>query len=656
MATQDNDDDDDDIDINPFTMLLLTDQPQPNPHDDDDDDDVPNPNLNNSPIEKHHSPNQQHQLHYLPSLHSTVVIRQLPSQGLSFQLWPAATSLFSLLDLHRSHPSTSPLSPSLSSPSPRLRILELGSGTGLVGITAALTLSADVTVTDLPHVLPNLEFNARANSDVLARHGGSVEVAALCWGEVDQMEGLVGREYDLVLGSDVVYHDHLYDPLLRTLGFFLVKGRRTVFVMAHLRRWKKEAVFFKRARKMFDVEVIHRDGLLSIAIVTSGAGFLSVFSLNYVSLVVLRCLVGFGLGGGPAYSSWFLEFVPVPNRGTWMVIFSTFWTFGTVIEASLAWVNPSFLAASCCSSIKSLLLSLYFSFVPLFSLQQHYHAKIKLEVATCSIICTIFYGTSLLQSYTRVPRYLCTKGRITNAQKILEKIARENQKSLPSGVLVCDQSIGLDEEYAPSEDNSLLCPIGKKPNVLRAGFSALLVLFSSKLIRTTLSLWLLFFGNAFSYYGIVLLTSELSSGQKLPGVVLSAILVDRIGRKLSMVIMFALGCIFLLPLVFHQKEILTCLLFGVRMCIMGTITVANIYAPEIYPTSIRATGFGLVSAVGRIGGMICPLVAVGLVTGCHQTASILLFEAVMVVSGVSVMLLPLETNGRDLTDIVAVPE
>lgn len=258
MATQDNDEDDDDIDINPFTMLLLTDQPQPNPDDDPD----PNLNNNNSPIEKLHSPNQQQQLHYLPSLHSTLVIRQLPSQGLSFQLWPAATSLFSLLDLHRSHPSTSPLSPFLSSPSPRrLRILELGSGTGLVGITAALTLSADVTVTDLPHVLPNLEFNARANSDVLARHGGSVEVAALSWGEVEQMEGLIGREYDLVLGSDVVYHDHLYDPLLRTLGFFLVRGpRRTVFVMAHLRRWKKEAVFFKRARKMFDVEVIHRDG------------------------------------------------------------------------------------------------------------------------------------------------------------------------------------------------------------------------------------------------------------------------------------------------------------------------------------------------------------------------------------------------------------
>lgn len=81
-----------------------------------------------------------------------------------------------------------------------------------------------------------------------------------------------------------------------------------------------------------------RTGLLSVALMTSGAGLLSAFSPNYIILVILRFFVGVGLGGGPVYTSWFLEFVPVPNRGVWMVVFSTFWTVGTIIEASLGWV------------------------------------------------------------------------------------------------------------------------------------------------------------------------------------------------------------------------------------------------------------------------------------------------------------------------------
>lgn len=79
-------------------------------------------------------------------------------------------------------------------------------------------------------------------------------------------------------------------------------------------------------------------GFLFTAIVTSIAGFLSSLSANYISLVILRFMVGIGLGGGPVLSSWFLEFIPAPNRGTWMVVFSGFWTLGTILEALLAWV------------------------------------------------------------------------------------------------------------------------------------------------------------------------------------------------------------------------------------------------------------------------------------------------------------------------------
>lgn len=195
----------------------------------------------------------------LQSINTTLFIHQLPPQGLSFQLWPAASTLVSLIDQNNS--SGSPILPFLSRPifqpnSKPIRILELGSGTGLVGIAAASLIRAHVTLTDLPHVLPNLQFNADANAAATASNGGTVDVHCLRWGDVDDMASM-GHCFDLLLASDVVYHDHLFDPLLQTLSFFLQGD--VVFVMAHLRRWKKDGIFFKKARKLFEVRIIHTD-------------------------------------------------------------------------------------------------------------------------------------------------------------------------------------------------------------------------------------------------------------------------------------------------------------------------------------------------------------------------------------------------------------
>lgn len=205
------------------------------------------------------------QMYRIHSIESTVVIRQLPSQGISFKLWLPATALVALLDSYRRDPTNSPLTRTLSSftctssDSPRLNIVELGSGTGVVGIAAAATLGANVTLTDLPNVTENLKFNADANAQVVARFGGEVHVAPLRWGEAGDVEGLC-RDVDLVLASDVVYHEHLYDPLLKTLRLILLgKEGKSVFLMAHLKRWKKESIFFKKARKVFDVDVVHCD-------------------------------------------------------------------------------------------------------------------------------------------------------------------------------------------------------------------------------------------------------------------------------------------------------------------------------------------------------------------------------------------------------------
>ncbi|KAK8963843.1 hypothetical protein KSP40_PGU007923 [Platanthera guangdongensis] len=191
------------------------------------------------------------QRHHLSSIGAEIITRQLPSQGLSFQIWPAAFSFVSLLDRDPSLlllPAHSPL-----------RILELGSGTGLVGISAAAVLGAHVTLTDLPHVLPNIRFNAIANAEVAASRGGTLAVRQLRWGAIEDCAEIgTLPAFHAVIASDVVYYDHLIKPLIETLRFF-VKGE-VAFLMAHLRRWKKrDAVFFRIARKLFDVATVHAD-------------------------------------------------------------------------------------------------------------------------------------------------------------------------------------------------------------------------------------------------------------------------------------------------------------------------------------------------------------------------------------------------------------
>jgi hypothetical protein len=73
---------------------------------------------------------------------------------------------------------------------------------------------------------------------------------------------------------------------------------------------------------------------------------------------------------------------------------------------------------------------------------------------------------------------------------------------------------------------------------------------------------------------------------------------------------------------------------------------------QVYPTNSRSTGLGIANAIARVGGLVCPLVAVDLVRSCQQGLAVSLFSAVPVAAGVAVMFFPVETQGRPLSDMV----
>ena len=86
-------------------------------------------------------------------------------------------------------------------------ILELGSGTGLVGFVCSTSFTRDVVITDLGDGLPMLLENARLNENIF-RRPESVHVRELCWGNKTHIQSLLTEfeSFDRIIGSDIVYH------------------------------------------------------------------------------------------------------------------------------------------------------------------------------------------------------------------------------------------------------------------------------------------------------------------------------------------------------------------------------------------------------------------------------------------------------------------
>ncbi|XP_072342688.1 EEF1A lysine methyltransferase 3-like [Scyliorhinus torazame] len=132
------------------------------------------------------------------------------------------------------------------------RVIELGSGTGIVGILATL-LGGDVTLTDQPNVLKQIEKNVIVNVPAACRH--RLQIRPLIWGENHTD---FPAAYDFILGSDIVYSSVTYPALVETLCYLANKGS-TIYLSSELRKRNGSPSFHEEnLPQYFNCQVIDR--------------------------------------------------------------------------------------------------------------------------------------------------------------------------------------------------------------------------------------------------------------------------------------------------------------------------------------------------------------------------------------------------------------
>lgn len=166
-----------------------------------------------------------------------VVAEAIGSLGIGGKLWDASLALLAYLEKHDAVRGR--------------RVLELGSGVGLVGIACAARFgAADVFLTDRAEVVPLLELNIKLN--------GCRNVAAreLDWTSPN-LEGV--PRADVVVSSDVVYDLALHEPLLATLETVVSGFQPDLVLLAHRHRNPHDGAFFIKLHRNFRVDALTVD-------------------------------------------------------------------------------------------------------------------------------------------------------------------------------------------------------------------------------------------------------------------------------------------------------------------------------------------------------------------------------------------------------------
>ncbi|MEZ0249099.1 MAG: MFS transporter [Thermoproteus sp.] len=291
--------------------------------------------------------------------------------------------------------------------------------------------------------------------------------------------------------------------------------------------------------------------MATLAIYSIGTG-LTALARSALDLAAIRAATGLGLGGElPVVASLISELSPTRHRGRNVVILESFWSVGSILAAALA----------------------YFVFT-----------KFGWRVPLLFLSATALYALALRAAVPESPYWL---------------YYRDPQKALAIA-----QSYGV----------SLGRPERHSVRELLSAYRA-----------QTLVLWASWFLLAFGYYGAFLWLPTIIASRgyslvntfeytlvmslaQLPGYLTAAYLIERIGRRLSLLLFF-LGSAVSAAAFATAQTTLWLLAAGVALNFfnLGVWGLIYAYTPESYPSDLRATGMGSSGSMARVGMIIGPL-------------------------------------------------
>lgn len=353
---------------------------------------------------------------------------------------------------------------------------------------------------------------------------------------------------------------------------------------------------------------IGRRPVLFIAIIIDAIfGIASAFAPDLTWLFVARFLTGLGVGGTlPVDYAMMAEFLPANRRGRWLVLLEGFWAIGTVALAILALVAGS-------HGSEAWRIIFFITGIP----------------ALIGVVLRFYVPES--------PFYLNRQGHSTEARSVLQRIADLN---------------GRDVAIPP------IVPQAAE----RKSITALL---SPALRRRTIflmSAWLLI---SISYYGIFVYLPVKLAGEgfgfirgevflvllalaQLPGYALAAYGVERWGRKATLIGFLLLSAAGSLAYALGQSmELVVAATLLMNFALLGTWGAIYALTPEIYPTSLRASGMGTAGAIARVGGLLAPSMVAPIMTTSFTTA-LGVISGLLLLAALSVSLIDAEPRNKGL--------